>query len=160
VEQLTRWTAGAPPSFILPDNQGAEIALAAQRGDAVLVHFFATRCEPCLRELPALSGMSDRGGPSLKVVAISVAEPSARVARFLQAHPVSFPVLLDNDRSVARAWNISSLPTTVVLNARLEPKLVVDSDFAWDRLDPKALVERLSQADRDQDNTQMGGLLR
>lgn len=157
--ELTAWTPEEPLSFRLSDIQGAGVTLAAQQADAVLVHFFATWCEPCRDELPALNRLSQRGGSSLRIIAISVAEPGLRVQRFLQTLPVDFPVLLDGDRAVTKAWKISSLPTTAVLNSRLEPRLIVESDYAWDTTDPKQLIDRVSQgASSHQQDAQQGGL--
>jgi hypothetical protein len=54
--------------------------------------------------------------------------------------PVDFPILLDRDRAVAKAWNVATLPTTFVLDGGLRPRFVVETDYAWDSLDPKELT--------------------
>jgi hypothetical protein len=53
------------------------------------------------------------------------------VRNFLKETPVSFPVLLDADRSVAKAWAVDGLPTTVVLNKSLTPIVAVTGDLDW-----------------------------
>lgn len=143
--ELSPWTEGPQPTFTLPAAEGgADVALAAQQGDAVLVHFFATWCEPCREELPALKRLSERAGPSLKVLIVSVAEVDIRVQRFLQATPLGLPVLLDRDRAVAKAWKVATLPTTFVLDKERKPRFVVEADYAWDKVDPKQLIDSLS----------------
>jgi thiol-disulfide isomerase/thioredoxin len=142
---LSAWTEGPQPNFSLPALDGAEIALDTQRANVVLVHFFATWCAPCREELPALMRLAQRGGASVKVLAISVAEVDLRVQRFLAPLPVNFPVLLDRDRAVAKAWKVSALPTTFVLDGQLRPRLVVEADYAWDTIDPKQLITALSE---------------
>jgi len=137
---LRRWSAGAQPVFSLPTTTGAAVALEAARGHVVLVHFFATWCEPCREELPALNRLAARAGGNVKVLAIAVADADQRVQRFFETTPVDFPVLLDRDRAVAKAWNVATLPTTFVLDAGLRPSFVVETDFAWDSLDPKELA--------------------
>lgn len=132
---LQPWSGPTPSSFTLPDSVGTERALEAERGSVVLVHFFATWCEPCREELPALNRLTERANGAVRVIAISVAEVDPRVRRFLETMPVKFPVLLDRDRSIAKAWNVSTLPTTVVLDSQLRAKLVVETDFAWDGID-------------------------
>lgn len=102
----------------------------------MVVHFFATWCEPCRDELPALNRLVARSDPAkLRVVTISVAEVDVRVRNFVEKLPVNFPVLLDRDRSVAKAWNVSALPTTFLLDRTLKPRLFVERDYDWDRLD-------------------------
>jgi thiol-disulfide isomerase/thioredoxin len=123
---------------------GSEIDLNALRGRVVIVHFFATWCEPCREEFPALQRLVVRSREQpVTVIAISVAEVEMRVRRFLQSTPVNFPVLLDQDRMAAKAWDISELPSTVILDSDLQPRLAVEGDFAWDQLDPRTLVEML-----------------
>lgn len=143
--ELIPWTDASPPAFTLPTLGGGNAALASRPGETVLVHFFATWCEPCRDELPAVARLASRGAPALKVVAISVAEVDSRVQRFIEPMALGFPVLLDRDRAVTKAWHVSSLPTTFVLNDRLEPKLVVEADYAWDTIDPRQLIARVSQ---------------
>jgi hypothetical protein len=77
------------------------------------------------------------------VFAISVAEVEPTLRRFLESTPVNFPVLLDQDRAVAKAWKASTLPSTVIFDSNLKPRLVVEADFAWDRIEPRDLVEML-----------------
>jgi peroxiredoxin len=137
--ELQRWTAGAQPIFSLPNTAGADVALEAARGHVVLVHFFATWCEPCREELPALNRLTARAGGNVKVLAIAVADADRSVQRFFATTPVDFPILLDRDRAVAKAWNVATLPTTFVLDGSLQPKFVVETDFAWDTIDPGKL---------------------
>jgi thiol-disulfide isomerase/thioredoxin len=141
--ELQRWVAGAQPTFSLPNTAGANVALEAARGHVVLVHFFATWCEPCREELPALNRLAARANGSVNVLAIAVADADRSVQRFFETTPVDFPVLLDRDRAVAKAWSVATLPTTFVLDASLQPKFVVETDFAWDTIDPGKLSSAL-----------------
>jgi thiol-disulfide isomerase/thioredoxin len=132
----------APAAFTLPDLAGAPLSLEAQRGRVVLVHFFATWCEPCRAELRSLSRlMQGPLGPRVAVVAVNVAEVPVRVRRFLDAAPVAFPVVLDADRAVTRAWGVGTLPTTVVLDKVLQPRLLVEGDLDWERPDVQAALD-------------------
>lgn len=134
--ELQRWSGGAQPIFSLPNTTGANVALEAARGHVVLVHFFATWCESCREELPALNRLAARAGGNVTVLAIAVADADRTLQRFFAATPVDFPILLDRDRAVAKAWNVATLPTTFVLDGSLQPKFVVETDFAWDTIDP------------------------
>ncbi len=138
--ELQRWAAGAQPTFSLPNTTATQVALEAVRGHAVVVHFFATWCEPCREELPALNRLAARAGGSVTVLAIAVADADRSVQRFFATTPVDFPILLDRDRAVAKAWNVATLPTTFVLDGSLQPKFVVETDFAWDTIDPGKLT--------------------
>ncbi|WP_341990018.1 TlpA disulfide reductase family protein [Azorhizobium sp. AG788] len=129
---LLSFSGPAAPSFVLPALDGATVALDAARGRVVLVHVFATWCEPCREELPALSRFALRHADTVTIFAIDVGEVDARVRRFFETLPVSFPVLLDRDRSMMRSWGVSALPTTFVLDAALRPRYRAVGDVAWD----------------------------
>jgi thiol-disulfide isomerase/thioredoxin len=133
--ELQRSSEAVKPDFSLHDLNGTSVPLKAFKGRTVLVHFFATWCEPCRDELPALNRFLGRASSNVSVIAISVAEVDPRVKRFFEGTPVDFPVLLDRDRAVAKSWNISALPTTYVLDANMKPVLLVEADFAWDSVD-------------------------
>jgi thiol-disulfide isomerase/thioredoxin len=135
------------PTFVLPDLSDELVDLSRQRGHVVFVHFFATWCEPCREELPALRRLAERSAGAVSVIAVSVGEADLRVRRFAETIVVNFPVLLDRDRAVARSWQVVRLPTTYVLDRGLRPSLVAESDFAWDAFDLAKLIEQL--ADRD-----------
>ncbi|HZV20083.1 MAG TPA: TlpA disulfide reductase family protein, partial [Hyphomicrobiales bacterium] len=76
-----------------------------------------------------------------------VAEPEVRIRRFLQKMPLSFPVLLDRDRRMAKAWKAASLPTTFVLD-RKGHGLFIEESFKWDRLDLVSLRRMLAQSEK------------
>jgi thiol-disulfide isomerase/thioredoxin len=132
--ELRPWSG---PAVSLP-------GIEAARGHIVLVHFFATWCAPCREEMPSLDRLVARGGGKLKVVGIAEADTDLRPRRFAATTPIGFPVLLDGDHSVAAAWNVSNIPTTIVLDAGLNPRLVVRTDFPWDRIDPGTLAAMLA----------------
>lgn len=117
--------------FVLPDVNGRSHALAAEKGRPVLVHFFATWCESCKAEFPTLQQFFLVRRDRLDLIAIDVGEVPGRVRRFLKETPVSFPVFLDADRAVSKAWAIDGLPSTVLLDADLKPVLVAKGERDW-----------------------------
>jgi thiol-disulfide isomerase/thioredoxin len=136
LRRLTAAPSAVLPPFTLPDLADAPLRLEALRGRVVLVHFFATWCEPCREELGSLSRLQQgASGESLAVVAVNVAEVPVRVRRFVESMPVAVPVVLDTDRAVTRAWGVSVLPTTFVLDPTLQPRLSVEGDLDWSRPD-------------------------
>ena len=146
--QLRVWSDGPRPAFALSDLEGRSHGLANSAGDLVLVHFFATWCEPCREELASLRTLVEgqnvaESGP-LSVIAVNVGEVPSRVRRFLEGTPVNFPVLLDSDRAVTRAWTVHALPTTFVLDRTLVPRLVVEGDLDWSREDVVAALGKVA----------------
>lgn len=132
------------PDFSLPALVGSPQTLEQHAGRTVLVHFFATWCEPCREELTSLSGLADSlDGARFSILAVNVAEVPARVSRFLETSPVSFPILLDGDRKVTRAWGVNILPTTFVLDPALQVRFLVEGDVDWSRADIRSTLEQI-----------------
>lgn len=129
---LQPYAEPAPPAVSLTGLAGERQSTDAARGEVLLLHFFATWCEPCRPELASLDRLvTEAGGRGLKVLAVSVAEPPVRVARFFKSEPVRFPVALDEDRAAARAWKIDALPSTIVIDRSGRPRLAARRDLDW-----------------------------
>ena len=74
------------------DPNGGSIAMAAFRGQPLLLNFWATWCPPCVEELPMLDAFHQQfRAQGWQVLGLAVDQPSA-VRRFLGRQPLSFPV--------------------------------------------------------------------
>lgn len=141
---LQTWAEGDKPTWLLDKLHGGQLALQSLQGNVVLVHFFATWCEPCVREITSLQKLAaaTRGKP-VAIVAVDVAEVDLRVRAFFDKMPADFAVLLDRDRAVTKAWGVSALPTTFVLDAKLAPRLFVEGDLDWSHANILTTLESL-----------------
>lgn len=142
---LQPWTGKAKPAFSLKRLDGQTESLANNSNRIVLVHFFATWCEPCRKEMTSLQELSARlPQDRFAIVGVDVAEVEIRVKRFFGSLLVSFPIALDHDGAVAKAWGVNSLPTTFVLGRNLTPRFYVQGDLDWNRPDIDRLLTALS----------------
>jgi thiol-disulfide isomerase/thioredoxin len=100
------------------DLQGAGARVDTGRGVVQVIDFWASWCDPCRDQIPALDRLArayrDRG---VVVYAVSFDEDRSQVQAFLEARPVSFPVLWDKGGArLAESLQIYRLPTTLVLD--------------------------------------------
>jgi cytochrome c biogenesis protein CcmG/thiol:disulfide interchange protein DsbE len=113
---------GAPaPGFSLSrlDRTG-KLSLASLRGKTVVLNFWASWCEPCKREAPALEQLWRRyRGSNVVVLGVDSNDTSRDARRFLGAHGITYPVVSDPGGLVAaNRYGIGALPVTYVLDAR------------------------------------------
>lgn len=130
-----------PPPMELDALDGTRWRAASQRGQVLLVNFWATWCEPCRAELPSLQRLAQRGpAQGLRVVAANYGESPAAVQRYLQAQGLQLDVVLDRDGQLARAWTPRIFPSTVVFDRRGRPAGVLVGEIDWDAAEAQALL--------------------
>jgi len=130
-QQATLSTENAPeigiaigniaPDFTTTTLTGDTVHLSDYRGQVVVLNFWATWCPPCVAELPGFQQVYDElNNQGVVVLAINADSESVnQIETFINQTletPLTFPVLLDNDLTVNRLFNIFGLPTTIVIN--------------------------------------------
>ncbi len=132
-QELKPWKGGATPPLSLRDLEGKPHSLEAHRGKVLLVNFWATWCEPCKEEMPSMRKLrASLAGRSFEVLAVNLGEPESRIRRFTEQVPLDFPVLLDADKSAARAWKARILPVSYLLgtDGRIRYSALGEIDWA------------------------------
>ena len=128
------------PTFKLKSLAGGELDLASLRGRVVLVNFWATWCPPCVEEMPSLERLHRALGPEgLVVVSVSADDDAETLKRFVAAHGITFPVLLDpGGAGPAQAYHTTGYHETFVLDPRGTLREVFVGPEEWDT--PTALA--------------------
>jgi len=106
------------PAFSAPAiDGGADIELASYRGKVVYLDFWASWCAPCLTSLPQLDELQRELGPDgFQVVAINVDTDPDKARRFLAKFGVAYPSASDPKGSVPAAYQISTMPTSFLID--------------------------------------------
>jgi len=144
---ITPWPAGRPaPALQALDLQGKTWTLAALRGRAVVLNFWATWCPPCRAEMPSLQQLAEIYGPDrLVVLALNVGEGPRRITQYLQSSGLELTVLLDPKSEIARTWGATALPTTYLIDTEGRPRQRLRGEVDWTSREATALVEPLMQ---------------
>lgn len=108
------------PDFTLPDIDGIQRTVSTWDGKVLVLNFWASWCEPCLREIPAFVDLQNTyGEQDLQFVGIAV-EDIQPVREFLDVIPINYPILVHprDTIPVAEAYGneFGILPYTVILN--------------------------------------------
>lgn len=120
-------------------------ALEPLRGKAVLVNFWATWCEPCRTEMPALVSLAE-SEPGLALVTVAVADRADAVHRFFEDNLVAPALVNDPEQVIARAWDVRYLPTTLLLDAAHQPQLRVRGEIDWHHDSVRARIRSFAPA--------------
>jgi cytochrome c biogenesis protein CcmG/thiol:disulfide interchange protein DsbE len=108
------------PAFRLPRlGGGAPVSLAAYRGRAVVVKFWASDCIPCKKEMPRLEAASRRwAGKRVAVVGVDVLDSRAAARAFAQSHGVTYTIGVDPLGDLASRYGVAYTPTTFFVDRR------------------------------------------
>jgi len=105
--------------FSLNSLAGQSVALSQFKGNVVLVNFWATWCGPCQQEMPLLDQMYKKYKPAgFTLLGVNVDKEAPAVKELLSRKPVSFPVLLDPENSVSRAYHVADMPSSVIIDRK------------------------------------------
>ena len=109
---------GAPaPSFTLAARGGQNVSLTQYKGQVVMLNFWASWCGPCRQEMPLLESIYRKNNKmGFTMIGVNV-EPDSNAANdWLKATPVSFPILYDRDSKVSKLYDVSGMPSTVIID--------------------------------------------
>jgi cytochrome c biogenesis protein CcmG/thiol:disulfide interchange protein DsbE len=103
------------PDFTLIDVHGRRVTLAALRGHAVWLNFWATWCPWCRTEMPDMEQVHRRYGNKILIYGVDVQESAPTVSRYLSQHGITYDVLLDRTGAVATLYDVNALPESVFI---------------------------------------------
>jgi peroxiredoxin len=105
------------PDFTLRTMGGPNLRLQEQRGQVVLVNFWATWCGPCRQEIPHLNRLHEKYRASgFQVLGVNIDDDARAATELATRLGIKFPVLLDTDKKASRLYDMSAMPATVVID--------------------------------------------
>lgn len=121
----------AAPAYATISLAGDSVSLAKLRGEVVLLNVWATWCQPCRQEIPALEKIhqsySARG---LAVVGVSVdaAGDEKEVLDFSRDFGMTYAVWLDPEQRVNDVFRLVGVPSTFLVDR--------EGQVVWKHLGP------------------------
>ena len=122
----------AAPAFKLKDMDGKLFDSKSLRGQWSFIHFWASWCGPCRKELPAIEKLTQAfKGTSLKIVLINTAETEDIVFNFFGTISVNLDTLLDTDGQATEQWKPRGLPSTFLVDPKGKIRYLVIGGRPW-----------------------------
>lgn len=105
------------PELKLDNLDGEPYDLANSRGHWVFVHFWASWCGPCRREMPRIEKMMGiLADKDIEFLLINTAETEDEVFTFLGIVAPDVMPLMDIDGQVTEVWQPRGLPATYLVD--------------------------------------------
>ena len=122
------------PAFSLRNAEGKDFYLGdyvgatrKERGNGIILGFFASWCIECRDELPLINSLVDElKGKGIKVVIVDVKEDFDSIGAFLSELKVKKPVVLsDRSGKTAEKYGVRFLPATFFIGADARVKHII-----------------------------------
>lgn len=119
------------PDFALIDMNGEKHQLSDYKGQGVFLNFWGTWCKPCEREFPLMDKhYQDYKDQGLQILAVNIGESNFAVQKYVDRKGLTFPVLIDNNKSVMETYNINPLPTTMLVNPEGKIEKIITGEMS------------------------------
>jgi cytochrome c biogenesis protein CcmG, thiol:disulfide interchange protein DsbE len=111
-------TVGQPaPALVIEELNGSTFDLAAERGKVTIVNFWATWCQPCRKEMPALDAFYRRHhAEGLEMIGLSADRRHDRSEVIKVMQSFSYPAAMLDDARSDGFDEPSALPVTYVID--------------------------------------------
>lgn len=107
-------TGARAPEFTLASLNGDEVSSKSLEGEIVILNFWATWCQPCLKEIPELKELAAE--KTAKVVGVALDKDGARVVQpFVDRHEINYSILIGTEELFQR-FNGFGIPHTILLD--------------------------------------------
>lgn len=134
----------AAPALKLSDMDGNRYDLSNSKGHWVFVHFWASWCGPCRREMPTIQRLATlMENSGLEIVLINTAETDDTVFMFLGIVAPDLEPLMDRDGMVTERWQPRGLPSTFLVDPTGKLRYLALGGRQWDSPEYLAFLRHL-----------------
>ncbi|MDD2969119.1 MAG: TlpA disulfide reductase family protein [Lachnospiraceae bacterium] len=108
--------------FTVLDMDGNEVTLESKIGKPLVINFWASWCPPCKGEMPDFEEVYQEKGEDITFMMVNMTDGGRETIEtaksFLNDSGYTFPIYFDTEQSAAVAYGISSIPTTIFIDAK------------------------------------------
>jgi len=136
----------APDARVLDLATGDTISLTDRyRGSVTLVNIWATWCEPCKEEIPALDSLYRALAPQgFRIAAVSIdTRKSNEVRDWIAPFDVDFDVLQDPSGEIQRIYRTTGVPESFLIDKRGRIMRIVYAAAPWASVANQRIIAEL-----------------
>ncbi len=109
------------PDFTVFNLDGGEVKLSDFIGEKpIVLNFWASWCPPCKTEMPYFNEVYAELGEEIEFVMVDVVdgkrETKEKGQKYVEDEGFDFPVYFDISEEAANAYNITYIPTTILIS--------------------------------------------
>ena len=143
---IIKITPRTAPPLSLENMDGEKFILPNNKHNWSFVHFWASWCGPCRREMPTIQAVTkDMAKDSINFVIINTAESEDTIFSFLGAVAPDVNTLLDRDGLATEQWQPRGLPSTYLVDPSGQIQYVVIGGQDWEKPLYQDFLRKLSQ---------------
>jgi peroxiredoxin len=135
---------GSPaPGFELNDSTGNLWRLNDLRGKVVFLNFWATWCTSCKAEMPYKEKLYEKmQGKTFQMLGMLFNDDPANLIPYYKTQKVSPPTLIDPEKKTIRAFGVTGVPETFIIDKEgiIREKIVGPRE--WDSPETIAIIEK------------------
>lgn len=107
------------PAFSGQELTGGHLSLKSDRGDIVILNFWASWCGPCVEEAPNLSTFAwQERHDGVKVIGVVFYDTVSAATGFEKYYGSLYPSIIDPGGQIANSYGVTAPPTTFVINQK------------------------------------------
>jgi len=122
------------PDVSFKELNGGTVELRSLRGKVVILDFWATWCQPCVREIPGFIALNNEyKEKGLQIVGAAVDSGElAEIKEFAEKHGMNYTVVTADEEAIDKFGDIEAIPTTYIIDrqGRIRHKHVGFTDKA------------------------------
>lgn len=118
IAQLEALTPGhTAPNFMALTPEGDTLTMHDVKGKVKLIDFWASWCQPCRMENPNVLKMYLKyQSKGLEIIGVSLDQDTHAWQKAIEEDGLKWKHVIDNGQNIARAYNVASIPHTVLLD--------------------------------------------
>lgn len=134
----------ALPTVIYSDENSKEHRFDSSKNRLTALHFWATWCMPCIKELPQVNAAQKKyANKGFKIIALSLDGKNIdKVQKFYSYNNIdSLQPLFDSSMTAFQQLKIKGLPTTIFINSKGEEVARAEGDIDWESKEVTEFIE-------------------